>query len=165
MFDKKLLLQHIENRPRTVEEQSQKASQEESIERAASHIHDEWMKRNPKQDWNASQHAPYSKLPEEEKAKDREHVNHISNILTSNNLDPHNEEHHDKIIDEFGSIAHEQWRDSHREQRGNVPREKQTSDGETVDINVPYKKLHSEYKVENEAAGKAALDAFRRHMT
>jgi transposase-like protein len=33
-------------------------------------IHDEWMKRNPKQDWNAHQHVRYEELSEDDKQKD-----------------------------------------------------------------------------------------------
>jgi hypothetical protein len=44
------------------------------IEKAAEHVHNEWMKRNPKADHNASQHKPYNDLPEDEKEKDRVHV-------------------------------------------------------------------------------------------
>ena len=40
-------------------------------EAASDFIHQEWMKRNPKGDWNAAQHVPYDALPEEEKEKDR----------------------------------------------------------------------------------------------
>ena len=35
------------------------------MERAAADIHDAWMSRNPKQDWNAAQHVAYEELPEE----------------------------------------------------------------------------------------------------
>ena len=45
-----------------------------NIEKAASHVHNEWMKRNPKADYNAAQHKPYHELPEHEKEKDRVHV-------------------------------------------------------------------------------------------
>jgi hypothetical protein len=45
-----------------------------SLERLASVVHDEWMKRNPKADYNAAQHVPYEQLPEQEKQKDRDHV-------------------------------------------------------------------------------------------
>lgn len=45
-----------------------------SIEAASHIIHDEWMKRNPKAEWNAALHVPYEYLPEEEKEKDRAHV-------------------------------------------------------------------------------------------
>ena len=41
------------------------------IEKAAEYVHIEWMKRNPKADYNAAQHVPYDDLPEEEKEKDR----------------------------------------------------------------------------------------------
>jgi hypothetical protein len=44
------------------------------VEKASEHVHNEWMKRNPKADHNASQHKPYKDLPEDEKEKDRVHV-------------------------------------------------------------------------------------------
>ena len=44
------------------------------IEKASDHVHNEWMKRNPKKDYNAAQHVPYKDLPEDEKEKDRVHV-------------------------------------------------------------------------------------------
>ena len=47
-------------------------------EKAAEHVHNEWMKRNPKAEYNASQHKPYKDLPEDEKEKDRVHVRAIS---------------------------------------------------------------------------------------
>jgi hypothetical protein len=50
-------------------------------EAAAEFIHNEWMKRNPKGDWNAAQHVPYDQLPEEEKEKDRIHVRKMKNLL------------------------------------------------------------------------------------
>jgi len=46
-------------------------------EAAAEYIHDEWMKRNPKGEWNAAQHVPYSSLPEDEKEKDRVHYRNM----------------------------------------------------------------------------------------
>ena len=53
-------------------------------EAAAEHVHNEWMKRNPKDDDNAAQHVPYSKLPEDEKQKDRDHVNTMKSLLGKN---------------------------------------------------------------------------------
>lgn len=50
-------------------------------EAAAAQIHDEWMKRNPKGDWNAAQHVPYDQLPEAEKEKDRVHVRTMKELL------------------------------------------------------------------------------------
>ena len=44
------------------------------MEKAAEHVHKEWMKRNPKAEHNADQHKPYSELSHAEKEKDREHV-------------------------------------------------------------------------------------------
>lgn len=51
-------------------------------ETAADFIHQEWMKRNPKGDWNAAQHVPYSSLPDEEKEKDRVHFRNMKDALS-----------------------------------------------------------------------------------
>jgi len=56
----------------------QKYSKDEA---AASYIHDKWMLRNPKEDWNAHQHKPYNELPEDEKAKDLLHVSLAKKVL------------------------------------------------------------------------------------
>lgn len=53
----------------------------EDEEAAADFIHQEWMKRNPKGDWNAAQHVSYSTLPEEEKEKDRVHYRNMKQSL------------------------------------------------------------------------------------
>lgn len=44
------------------------------LEQLASEVHEAWMSRNPKADYNAAQHVPYAALPEPEKQKDRDHV-------------------------------------------------------------------------------------------
>ncbi len=51
------------------------------MEKAAEYIHIEWMKRNPKAEYNASQHVPYDQLPEDEKEKDRVHVRTMMKLL------------------------------------------------------------------------------------
>ena len=51
------------------------------MESAADHVHKEWIKRNPKTDYNAHLHVPYSKLPEVEKQKDRDHVDTMKSLL------------------------------------------------------------------------------------
>jgi hypothetical protein len=51
------------------------------IEKAAEYIHIEWMKRNPKADYNAAQHVPYDELPEDEKEKDRVHVRTMMKLM------------------------------------------------------------------------------------
>lgn len=136
----------------------------ENIELASAHVHDEWMKRNPKADWNASQHVPYEDLPEEEKEKDRAHVRMIGDIAQKHGLDPSNSEHHDEIINHFGSAAHEEWRRGFEAKSGvGAPRMKKTADGE-VNINVPWAELHPDYKRENIAAAQAAIDAHTTHM-
>lgn len=136
----------------------------ENIELAAAHVHDEWMKRNPKADWNASQHVPYADLPEEEKEKDRLHVRMIGDIAQTHGLDPSNPEHHDEIINHFGSAAHEEWRKGFEAKSGvGAPRMKKTADGE-VNINVPWAELHPDYKRENIAAAQAAIAAHTTHI-
>lgn len=50
-------------------------------EAAAEQIHNEWMKRNPKGDWNAAQHVPYEDLSDEEKEKDRVHVRTMKQMI------------------------------------------------------------------------------------
>ena len=54
------------------------------LEKAASFIHEEWMKRNPKESWNAHQHVPYAELPEPEKEKDRVQVRMMKEFLKNN---------------------------------------------------------------------------------
>ena len=51
-----------------------------NMEKASEHVHNEWMKRNPKADYNANQHKPYNELPEDEKEKDRVHVRAMSSL-------------------------------------------------------------------------------------
>jgi hypothetical protein len=53
----------------------------DDIEQAAEYIHVEWMKRNPKADYNAAQHVPYNQLPEDEKEKDRVHVRTMMKLM------------------------------------------------------------------------------------
>ena len=53
----------------------------DDIEKASEFIHIEWMKRNPKADYNAAQHVPYDELPEDEKEKDRVHARTMMNLL------------------------------------------------------------------------------------
>lgn len=48
---------------------------------AADIVHQQWMRRNPKQDWNAAQHVSYEELPEPEKEKDRVHIRVMKQIL------------------------------------------------------------------------------------
>ena len=50
-------------------------------DKAAEYIHIQWMRRNPKADYNAAQHIPYDELSYEEKEKDRLHVRVMKKIL------------------------------------------------------------------------------------
>ena len=52
-----------------------------NMEQAAEFVHNEWMKRNPKADYNAAQHVPYNSLPEDEKEKDRVHVRTMMQLM------------------------------------------------------------------------------------
>ena len=131
----------------------------EFIEMVASEIHEEWKDRNPKASYNQELHVPYNMLSQEEKNKNIEQVNLIC-VLANRNLSvsPNNDIIF-RIIDDFASLAHEKWRNT---QKPGVPRWKHISDNdyEVVDINVPWNKLHNEWKRENLAAGRAALDAY-----
>ena len=53
----------------------------DDMEKAAEYIHIQWMKRNPKADYNAAQHVTYDELPEDEKEKDRVHVRTMINLM------------------------------------------------------------------------------------
>ena len=53
------------------------------MEKASEHVHNEWMKRNPKADYNAAQHVAYDQLPEDEKEKDRVHVRTMIKLMGS----------------------------------------------------------------------------------
>lgn len=132
------------------------------FDNAASLIHDEWMKRNPLQNWNKDQHVPFDLLPEEEKAKDRSHIFTIIGIM----LEYQNQNKGRVfIIDQFGSIAHDKWRQDYFRKNGNTPRMKKVTLGSggdqnnEVDITVPWPQLHREWKKENLDAGAAAYDA------
>jgi len=51
------------------------------MEKAAEYVHSEWMKRNPKADYNAAQHVPYDDLSDDEKEKDRVHVRTMMKLM------------------------------------------------------------------------------------
>jgi len=136
-------------------------------DRAASDVHDAWMTRNPKEDYNAHQHVPYENLSPEEQEKDKEHISIIHELQkpvessTGRMLQPQRHE----IVDGFGKIAHEKWRNGFEASKGvGTPRMKSTSDGQSVNINVPWAELHPDYKKENLAAGEAALTAYETHI-
>lgn len=65
------------------------------------------------------------------------------------------------LVNRFGSWAHEEWRKGWEKQQGG-PRIKKNSDGTEGDINVPFDKLHPDWKKENLAAGQAALEAINK---
>jgi len=56
---------------------------DEDLEKASDYIHEEWMKRNPKESWNAHQHVIYAELPDSEKEKDRVQVRMMKSFLQS----------------------------------------------------------------------------------
>lgn len=135
-------------------------SETHNIEDMASDVHNEWMRRNPKADYNAAQHVDYYKLPEEEKQKDREHIDLAFKLREVNPRDPETSlrDHEESLAQMFGSIQHEAWRKGHEESKGaGAPRIKKVSDGSEVNINVPWSELHPEWKRENLEAGRAAI--------
>ena len=130
------------------------------IEDMAAGVHDEWMRRNPKTDYNAAQHVDYSDLKEPEKEKDREHINLALKLRQDNPRDPETDvkDHEERLAQRFGAIQHQSWRKGHESAKGvGAPRMKKVSDGPDVDINVPWEKLHPEWKRENLEAGRAAV--------
>lgn len=58
------------------------------IEKGSEYIHNEWMKRNPKGDWNAAQHVPYQSLHEDEKEKDRVHYRTMASLTGKTQQQP-----------------------------------------------------------------------------
>ena len=135
------------------------------VHKAADEIHAAWMKRNPKGDWNAAQHVAYGELPEAEKRKDIEHVETIGRLMREISIPEGGiEQHKDAVANEFGSIQHENWRKGFDPEGTGKPRMKKVSDGKEVNINVPWKELHPEWKKENYEAGLAAYDAHKRHV-
>jgi hypothetical protein len=134
---------------------------------AADFIHSEWMKRNPKQDYNAHQHIPFNILPESEKQKDRDQINIIKNLINDNNISQ-NMTYHDYfelIADKFGALAHENWRNDYELKFGiGKPRMKDISTGGIFNINCPWPELHPEWKKENLEAGRAAMYAYFKYL-
>ena len=129
-----------------------------TIDDAAAIVHDEWMKRNPKQDWNAAQHVHYNELPENEKDKDRLQVNIMLAILKKYKHIAITPKMEYVISDEFAAIAHEEWRRNLASTGHTGPRMKDSINGK-VNINVSWSQLHPEWKYENFAAGQAAISA------
>lgn len=140
------------------------------LEAAAAAVHKAWMARpgNAKNDRNAHQHVPYAELPEEEKQKDREHIHIVGKLLTDN---PRGEnesetEHHDRIANMFGSIAHEKFRDSlpHHERFDKEGKPVVRDRGVRGNVNLPWHELNDAAKADNLEAGRAAVAAHRAHM-
>jgi hypothetical protein len=139
----------------------------DNTEITADFIHSEWMKRNPKQDYNASQHVSYYLLNNTEKQKDRDQINIIKTLITANPISE-NMTYHDyfeKIANIFGSIAHEKWRNEYEQTCGvGKTRIKNVSSGGQVNINCSWNELHLEWKKENLEAGHAAVYAYYKFM-
>lgn len=141
------------------------ANMEHPHHRAAEAIHAAWMSRNPKGDWNAAQHVDYQDLPEVEQAKDIEHVETVEKLITSIPIPEGGPaEHREVVANAFGSIQHENWRKGFDPEGTGKPRMKKVSDGNEVNINVPWGELHPEWKKENYQAGLAAYDAWHEHV-
>jgi len=154
------------------------------VQRAASDIHDAWMERNPKADYNAHQHVPYHALSRDEQEKDIAHLRTVAELhdsipgptthpITGERLTTQEDReaaHSHAVANEFGRRAHEEWRAGFEAKSGKgTPRMKsaidENGDEISVNINVPWDQLHSEWKDENYQAGLAAHDAYRDHVT
>lgn len=83
------------------------------LEKASEHIHNEWMKRNRKETWNAHQHVPYSKLPEDEKDKDRAHAITMREILGKMNESDLQELSTDGVLDRYKNKVMDQSQGNH----------------------------------------------------
>ena len=65
-------------------------------------------------------------------------------------------------VQQFAAKAHDAWRKNF-DPSGTKERIKKNSDGSEGNINVPFHKLHPDWKKENLAAGHAALAAVKKH--
>ena len=145
-------------------------TEDAGIEDAAADVHAAWMARpgNAKNDRNAHQHVPYEKLPEEEKQKDREHIHIVGRLFAENprGRDESETEHHERIANMFGSIAHEKFRDSlpHHERFDKDGKPVIRERGVRGNVNLPWDELNDAAKADNLEAGRAAVAAHRKHM-
>lgn len=145
-------------------------TEDAGIEDAAADVHAAWMARpgNAKNDRNAHQHVPYEKLPEEEKQKDREHIHIVGRLFAENprGRDESETEHHERIANMFGSIAHEKFRDSlpHHERFDKDGKPVIRDRGVRGNVNLPWDELNDAAKADNLEAGRAAVAAHRKHM-
>jgi len=65
----------------------------------------------------------------------------------------------ENAIEQFASLAHDEWRRSLPPKEQDVPRIRSKNGGPEADINVSFDKLHPTAQQENLAAGQAAAEA------
>jgi hypothetical protein len=65
----------------------------------------------------------------------------------------------ENAIEQFASLAHDEWRRSLPPNEQNEPRMRSKNGGPKADINVPFDQLHPTAQQENLAAGQAAAEA------
>lgn len=134
----------------------------ELLHQAGEKIHEEWMKRNTKQDYNAHLHVPYKELPKSEQEKDLEHLYSVCELLDQiprGKKEPA-DQYAERLANSFGSLQHEKWRQGFDPEKSGKERIKNSPDGPT-NINVPWEELHPEWKKENLSAGRIAVQAYR----
>ena len=68
----------------------------------------------------------------------------------------------ENAVQQFASMAHEEWRRSLPPNEQNVPRMRSKNGGPKADINVPFDQLHPTAQQENLAAGIAAEQAVKK---
>jgi hypothetical protein len=140
------------------------------IEDAASHVHDAWMSRRSEGEKQSQAHlmVPYEKLPEEEKEKDREHIRIVGDLFAKNPIQQgeSTEEHHERIANLFGSLAHESFLEKlpHSERYNPDGSFKERMRGERGNVNLPWHQLNDKAKEENLLAGRAAVAAHVMHI-
>lgn len=134
----------------------------ELLHKAGEEIHNAWMKRNPKQDYNAHLHIPYKDLSQNEQNKDLEHLYTVCDLLDQipqGRTETANA-YAERLANAFGSIQHEKWRQGFDPENSGKERIKDSPEGPT-NINVTWADLHPEWKKENLSAGRAAVQAYR----
>lgn len=142
-------------------------------DRAAAEIHAAWMARNQP----SPLHVPFDELPENEKEKDRQHLETIAGLISQTkiptdqlNASSTREAYRNMIASAFGSIQHEKWRDTlPDDQKFNpdgTPKERMRDRGGVmVDVNLPWEQLHPNAQADNLMAGLAAYDAYTKHIS
>ena len=122
------------------------------LDNAAEEIHNAWMERNPKNDYNKHLHTPYRNLPEKEKQKDREHLLTASALLDEIPMPSNIKKYDEMLANAFGALQHEKWRNGFDPDKSGKEGIKPSSNG-PANINIPRETLE---------AGRAAIASLKK---